>query len=915
MNLHENMIIASGEIVTPNIVSCQYNSQTNQYDIVFKNQKTYHYNARNISWLKNPITPDPRLLRIERNGRELFDVEKIFVFGSRNESYWRICFANGSERDYKGTDLTTRKSAFYSRRAKEVIDYLRCTAELCTLRAEDGTKLLPKQYEAIAGGDNFVEDNTALAVYLDPEGFQPRKNEAGPLIFPFGCNLSQCEAVKNAIENQISVIEGPPGTGKTQTILNIIANLLIRGKTVQVVSNNNSAISNVLEKLKKYDLDFVAALLGSSQNKREFIASLSENYPDFEGWNADNNSDFEANIRAELQRLNEAFVLQSEVARACREKKDIETEYLHFTNYLDETGQAQYNKLKIKRNLSSSRLMALMYQCQSMLNKNGKFSLWIKLRNYLLYGISDWESYKSEPQSIVSALQILFYRAKIKELGAKISESEKELKEIRSDELMSNCAKISMRWLRNTLYHRYFGKEKRPIFDETDLWKSPDVVLKEYPVVLSTTFSSRSSLGKNARFDYVIVDEASQVDVSTGALALSNALNAVIVGDSKQLPNVVTDAVTVASDKFFNAFNVPHGYNFAECSFLKSVCEIVENAPNTLLKEHYRCHPKIINFCNQKFYGGELVIMTEDKNEPNVLSAIRTAKGNHARGHLNQREIDVVLTEVLPNLNCTYDGIGVIAPYNEQVNAAKEQLTDKGIAVATVHKFQGREKEAIVMMTVDNQISEFVDNPYLLNVAVSRAQKQFCIVTSGNEQERNGNIKDLIDYIDYQNFTVIDSKVYSVFDYLYSQYTKERLAYLEKHKKVSELDSENLAYAMITDTLKELDKPELRVACHVPLRMIIRGLDTLNDGERKYVTRDGTHLDFLIYNRVSQKPILAIEVDGYTFHKRGTLQHERDMVKNTVLSKCKIPYIRFATNSSREKEQLAKKLSEIMIII
>ena len=33
--------------------------------------------------------------------------------------------------------------------------------------------------------------------------------------------------VKNALENQISVIQGPPGTGKTQTILNIIANLLI----------------------------------------------------------------------------------------------------------------------------------------------------------------------------------------------------------------------------------------------------------------------------------------------------------------------------------------------------------------------------------------------------------------------------------------------------------------------------------------------------------------------------------------------------------------------------------------------------------------------------------------------------------------------------------------------------------------
>lgn len=45
----------------------------------------------------------------------------------------------------------------------------------------------------------------------------------------------------------ISVIEGPPGTGKTQTILNIIANIVMEGKNVAIVSNNNSATRNVLE--------------------------------------------------------------------------------------------------------------------------------------------------------------------------------------------------------------------------------------------------------------------------------------------------------------------------------------------------------------------------------------------------------------------------------------------------------------------------------------------------------------------------------------------------------------------------------------------------------------------------------------------------------------------------------------------
>lgn len=78
--------------------------------------------------------------------------------------------------------------------------------------------------------------------------------------------------------------------------------------------------------------------------------------------------------------------------------------------------------------------------------------------------------------------------------------------------------------------------------------------------------------------------------------------------------------------------------------------KVIENVPSTLLREHYRCHPRIINFCNQKFYGGNLLIMTEDKGEENVLSAIRTTEGNHAANQYNQREIDVVKEEVLPSL-------------------------------------------------------------------------------------------------------------------------------------------------------------------------------------------------------------------------------------------------------------------------
>lgn len=54
----------------------------------------------------------------------------------------------------------------------------------------------------------------------------------------------------------------------------------------------------------------------------------------------------------------------------------------------------------------------------------------------------------------------------------------------------------------------------------------------------------------------------------------------------------------------------------------------------------------------------------------------------------------------------------------------------------------------------------------------------------GNEQERMGNISDLIYYIDYHNLSVSDSKISSIFDYLYSHCTSERMAFLTQSTEI-----------------------------------------------------------------------------------------------------------------------------------
>lgn len=304
--------------------------------------------------------------------------------------------------------------------------------------------------------------------------------------------------------------------------------------------------------------------------------------------------------------------------------------------------------------------------------------------------------------------------------------------------------------------------------------------------------------------------------------------------------------------------------------------------------------------------------MTRDNGESDVVCAVKTVEGNHDSHHVNQREIDVILKEVLPTLSYEGDNIGIIAPYNAQVDALQQHL-GKTIDIATVHKFQGREKNAIVMCTVDNQISDFVDDPNLLNVAVSRARQKFCLVVTGNKQQKSGNIGDLLAYIEYNNFTATESKIRSIFDCLYKQYTEARMAYLASRKRISEYDSENLTYALIEEILRNnAAMRHLDVVCHLPLRMLIRDFSLLDEIERRYAENSLTHVDFLIYNKVGKQPVLAIETDGFSYHQEGSRQKERDRMKDRILELYGIPCERLSTKDCNERERIESRLREII---
>ena len=885
------------------------------YAIKYKNSpKTYHYRYSDVVYLQNAVWHDHLHLKVYVGGREQHNVSDVRSFSQGNLTHWRITYENGYAQDFMDGTIKVVKSCLGDEVARNAFEYLKRIAQINELgKDEENEGILPSLYQNI----DFIDETLTAAPYLDAKKYKLHSMHSSTLLFPFGCNASQAKAVKNAFEKQISVIQGPPGTGKTQTILNIIANILLRNQTVMVVSNNNSATTNVLEKLQKYGIGFIVAPLGRRENKEHFIENQPTIPQELYSWELSPTDRTKAKQEASLalSKVQNVFSLQEELAECKQEIKDVELEWEHFKSD-NNVCEDDYTP---KAGVKSKRLIRLWLEYQTLV-EDGVLSLsqnklvrWVKLkwlnfvRKYIL-GIKSPITV-SNLQPVITELQALYFIVRLQELSSRISEIESELQLIDADKQTGELTSLSLALLKDKLFDNY-RDIKRLVLNETkDIRLHSEEFCKQYPVVLSTTFSARTAIPDQV-YDYIIMDEASQVSIETGALALTCAKNAVIVGDTMQLPNVVTEEDRIKLNGIFNEFKVAQGFNCADYSFLQSVCAIIPNVEQTLLREHYRCHPTIINYCNQRFYGGNLLIMTEDHHESNVMTAIKTVPGHHEYNHYNQREIDVVKEEILPQLE-NLDDVGIIAPYNNQVNQFNQQV--HSVEAATIHKYQGREKDTIIMSVTDDQITDFSDDSNLINVAISRAKKRFWLVVSGNEQEHKGNISDLIDYIAYNNLTVTDSKISSIFDYLFSHYTHERMQFLAGHRKISEYDSENITFSLIEKILS--DYPELNhlgVFCHTPLRNVIRDWSLLNEQERNYISHYSTHLDFLIINHVTKKPVLAIETDGYTYHNDETEQHQRDLLKNHILEVYRLPLIRLRTNESGEKEKILSALESII---
>ena len=903
MDSQQNMVIdlerlgSKRMFITEEISYIKRNNQ-GLWTVCFKSSpKVFNYNKGRLLCLSKPERIDIVDKGLYIQDKHITNVAELLRFTDGHHTFYRVTYTNGSVENLDGKEVYVTRTPI-DKIGSSLWDYLRKLADETGLMADDKTNLLSKQYELV----DVKRDDVPLAQYLGDKTKLRTYRLPKQVYYAFGCNTSQKKAVEAALTHQVSVIQGPPGTGKTQTILNIIANLLIAGKTVLVVSNNNSAVNNVAEKLEHEGLGFIVAKLGSAQKKEEFVAD-QQPLPDMSSWHIDASSSVKQWVKDALNNVSQGFSAQLRQAELRAEYDALLKEATY--NEKLATNSIDCDWLYSK---SSSKIMELLgyYQIRQ---SNQIPSVFFRIKWALKLGLPMFSFLQKDVSDVIASLENAYYIVRKAEIEKELQSVESTLQSVDIKENLRLLRAYSLQILKNEIAEHYRA-DTRTAFTIKNIKAKTEDFLREYPVVLSTTYSAKSCISKDMVFDYVIMDEASQVDIKTGALALSCAMNAVIVGDDKQLPNVVSQEEALALQAIQLTYKVDDRYNEITHSFLQSCVEVFKDIPVTLLREHYRCHPKIIEFCNQHFYNGELVAMTDDNAEDNVLQVVQTVEGNHARGHFNQREIDVIVQEVLPQ--CADSGsIGIITPYRQQADEINKAL-GKDIA-STVHKYQGRECDTIIMSMVDNKPTEFSDDSNLLNVAISRAKTHLYVVTNSNKMPKESNLAQLIDYVRYNNFEVRQSEVSSVFDLLYKQYTSQRLDSLANKPVVSDYISENLFYNTLMEAITALGLVHIDVLCHYPVVRFISDWSLLTEEEKAFASNRLSHVDFLVYNSLTKRPLLVIEVDGWYYHKRQGGQVTRDALKDKLLAKFGLPLHRILTTDTVNVESLKALLSSSLM--
>lgn len=667
--------------------------------------------------------------------------------------------------------------------------------------------------------------------------------------------------------------------------------MIIQGKSIAVISANNTAIENIENKLKNNGYETLYASLGNGDRKAEFFKKLTEN-------NLVHDTDRTEVPLEKLKFLSRLFESENKSKILKEEIEAIKLEQQYYKKFNHES-LVDVNKYKFKNSQSLINYVT-KYQ-EDTKERKFTFFLWLKL--ILKYGFKKSLIKVKDRDKVLTSLEYKYYTLKSNELSKELEILQHSLKDAKLDDLKAEYNDLSKKQL-NFYINTYMDLDIN--FTQKDYKKRFSEFIKRYPIITSTAISFMSSIESEYMFDYVIIDESSQVTIPLTIPLLNKCKNIVIVGDDKQLPPIENFNTECQFDEIFDS---------NKQSLITSFMKMFPDTITTLL-EHYRCNPSIIGICNLKYYNNELIPFTNEDKEKESLSIYFTSDGNHMRkiydgdgnGTYNQREIDtideILVNEELKNIN--HEEIGIISPYRLQVKKLQEKYLD--IECDTIHKFQGREKNTVIFSAVlDGKASKndfsFVDDSKMINVTVSRAINKFILIANENVfNEKGKEIHDLINYISYKsmNENLFKSKCISIFDYLYKSKEEERNKILEKSSSKSNYASEKLLRVLIDEIIKLEPYNQFSIQEQVRIKYFTINNENFSESEKTYI-QNNCSVDFLVKDKVNHDIVCIIEVDGVAYHENNKEQQIKDSLKDSILQKCNLPLLRLKTNGSNEE--------------
>lgn len=747
--------------------------------------------------------------------------------------------------------------------------------------------------------------------------------DQNPMLLLQKSNLSQKKAIRRAIEHRVSIIEGPPGTGKTTTILSIIANMIVRDKKVVVVSKNNSAIQNIIEELDNIDLPSFYIRLGNKEQ---------------EVWQLDNAIKAKEKFRADLARINictqggERLELEL-LIKQIEEKEEILDDVIKHKNKLIELENQYRHVQKLeesysfndkvdwktevilkRRNINEiaiDKLSKYLIEIEKVDKKKESVNWKTRIYAYFVWFISI-KKLRKNGIAIQNIMERKYLEAEIEKErrileNAQLEKLQEEISRLYKEYNIQSKKKLC-RYLVNHLDEYHFDSLENECEEKNE--KEQKKAIKKYfteyyPLVLTTADAVLGNyyinLLSDRKVDCLIIDESSQCDIVSGIPLLFLAEKIVVVGDEKQL-----SAIT---DGFIEREWVPKEYRHTKNNFLRSVKEVFHPI-ETMLLEHYRCDYQIINFCNKFFYDNELIVYTNSNNE--AMKIVNADKGKYVRrgqdengrpkSFINERE-----NYTVQNMVSEKEHTFVITPFKE--NAKKLQKVFGEERSGTIHTFQGKGDKIVYFTTVLNDIQEARNhlensnclfNKELINVAVSRAKEQFILVTDKAFFEKNSeNVKNLIEYIEAYG-SVIEDKTVCIFDYLY----KKMPTYEVKGQAENPFEEE-----LEIELREQLDgHKEYEMYMKLPLANLVTDSVFLNENPDIYqFILNNSHVDYVIYDIRVDKPLLVIELDG-KYHLKVE-QIRRDKMKDKSLTHMGIKVVRISSKAAVDKEMIDRILN------